>query len=467
MKKIQILFTKAASLSNSKLPKEVISLLQKEINLKYIDTKKGFLKSYINGTKQYIIAHTMGNKSDDRLQAFGAKAAKLAISQSNKGEKAEVQLVFDKSIKEQEKLFLSKGLLMARQNDNAFKSEQKQGSVDFKGVEDKKLIAITDAIDIARDLTSRPSNILSPDAIEEYAKKLTKKNKSLKLKILTEKDLKKQKMNMHLAVNAGSPQEARMFIFEHNPKKSKEAPLALIGKGLMYDSGGYYAKPYPHMGDMHGDMAGAASVIGIMSALSELGITKRVIGVCSIAENMIDAKAYRNGDILTSRKGKTVEVGHTDAEGRLVLADSLNYIEETYKPELMFDFATLTGATISAVGEMYTSIFSDNKKLIENFSKIGNEVNDKVWSLPFDDDVKEAVKGKIADLCNTSNLSGMLGASTAAAFLSNFVSDTKKWVHFDIAGTAHRTKMKKDYDLKNLLGTGASVHLILEYLSRD
>lgn len=467
MKTLQILFSKATSFSNSKLPKEVASSLQKEIKLKYIDTKKGFLKNYVYGTCQYIVAQTMGSKSDDKLQAFGAKAAKLAISQSNKGEKAEVQVTFDKTINNSEKFFLSKGVLMARQNDSAFKSEQKQGNVEFKGIEDKKLMAVTNAIDIARDLTSQPSNILSPDAIEEYAKKLVKKNKSLKLKILTEKDLKKQKMNMHLAVNAGSPQEARIFIFEYTPKKSKEAPLALIGKGLMYDSGGYYAKPYPHMGDMHGDMGGAASVIAIMSALAELGITKRVIGVCPIAENMIDAKAYRNGDILTSRKGKTVEVGHTDAEGRLVLADSLNYIEDTYKPELMFDFATLTGATISAVGEMYTSIFSDNKKLLEIFSKIGNEVNDKVWTLPFDDDVKEAVKGKRADLCNTSNLSGMLGASTAAAFLSNFVSDTKKWVHFDIAGTAHRTKMKKEYDLKNLLGTGASVHLILEYLYRS
>jgi leucyl aminopeptidase len=468
MPKTIITFIKSPSFSDSQLPQEVIQIIKKEVKLKYIEEKKPFIKKYIHINTQYCVACIpTKNQTLDSLQDFGAKTAKSIIHAVPKNEHANIDIQFEKKITQQEKDFLSKGVLMTQQRNDVFKSKKQYGDIALTGIANEKIISIVDAINIARELTSQPSNILGPDEIESYVKTLVKKDKTLRLNILKEKDLKKEKMNMQLAVNAGSPKEARLLCIEYNPTKSKEAPILLVGKGLMYDSGGYYAKPYPHMGDMHGDMGGAASVIAIMAVLSRMKIKKRIIGVCGIAENMIDAHAYRNGDILTSRKGKTVEVNHTDAEGRLVLADVLSYCEDTYKPELIFDFATLTGATINALGEMYTAIFSDNKKLIQTFEKIGEEVNDKVWPLPFDADIKKAVKGDIADLSNTSKLSGMLGASTAAAFLSNFVNDTKKWVHFDIAGSAHRDKMKKEYDIKNLLGTGSSVHLVLEYLERS
>ena len=465
MKKIQIIFTQEKSFPYKKAPDTVNTILKNYASSKYIDVKKGFIKSVLPAKTLYIVAQ-IGTKelSNDKLQELGAKAAKQAIATVKKEEKGEIKVIFDASIKKNTQFFLEKGIHLAQSNSARFKSEQEQGTVAFTGLKDERLAAITAAMDVSRDLIAQPSNILTPDAFEDFVKQMVKKDKNLKIKVLKEKDLKKQGMNMHLAVNAGSENEARLICIEYTPKKSKDAPLALVGKGLIYDCGGLYAKPYPHMNDMHGDMGGAATVVAIMSALSTLGIEQKVVGVCGLAENLIDAKSYRNGDILTSRKGLTVYVDHSDAEGRLVLGDALNYTEETYKPEMIFDFATLTGAVVAAVGEMYTGIFTDNKKLIDSFQKIGEEVNDKVWPLPFDDDIKDAVKDKRADLSNTGKLSRILGASTAAAFLSNFVSDTKKWIHFDIAGTAHRDQMRKAYDLKGLMGTGSAVHLILEYL---
>lgn len=465
MKKIKILFTREKNLPFSLAEKEVNEILQKKQQGKFLDLEKGCIESVFTEKTLWIIVNIESKTSSlDKLQDLGAKAARGAQGVVQKKESAEIEVFFDKSISQKDENFLTKGILLTKQLSDDFKSEKEEKNISFKGLKNKEMEIIVEAIERARDLTAQPSNILTPEIFEQYVLDIAKKDKTLKVTVLKEKDLKKERMNMHIAVNAGAPHEARSIVIEYNPEKSKDAPIALVGKGLIYDSGGYYAKPHPSMNDMHGDMAGAASVVAMMSALSKLGIKKHIVGICPLAENMIDAKAYRNGDILTSRKGKTVEVGHTDAEGRLVLADNLTYIQDTYKPSLTFDFATLTGAAHYSLGEMYTAIFSDSEKLIDSFKKLGEEVNDKVWALPFDEDIKEMVKSKHADLSNTSNVKGMLGASTAAAFLANFVEDTEKWVHFDIAGTAHRSQIAKAYDRKHLLGTGAIVHLMLAYL---
>lgn len=466
---MKILFTRESTFPLKKADKEASIHLKNMVEQKYIDIKKGLTQTALVGKTLWIIACIEAKtKSFDKLQCLGATVAKTAKSKVHKKEKGDAEVIFDKSLSETDVFFLEKGIRMALPSENGWKSKNEEGSVTFRGLKNKELEIVAQAIDMARTLVSKPANILTPDAMEDFAKDMVKADKHLKITVLKEKDLKAENMNMHLAVNSGSPNEARMIIVEYTPSTAakKTAPIALIGKGLMYDSGGYYPKPYPHMNDMYGDMGGAATVLAVMSVLSHLKVNHRVVGVCGIAENMIDGKSYRNGDILTSRKGLTVEVNHSDAEGRLVLGDVLHYTEEKFKPLLTFDFATLTGAVVAALGETYTGIFTDNKNLISTFKKLGESVNDKVWDLPFDDDVKEAVKGKAADIANTSKLPGILGASTAAAFLSNFVKDTKKWVHFDIAGTAHRDKMKKSYDPKTLLGTGAMVHLMLEYLKK-
>lgn len=467
MKKIQILFTREKALPFKKAGSFVNDVLEKQVSAKFIDLKKSFTVDTFDGKTLVFVSRVDEKTTDfDKLQSLGATLAHKAKSQVKEKEKGNVEIIFDGSLSKDDSFFLEKGVLLAQASSKRFQTKEKEGEITFSGLKNAELKIIVDAMDITRDLTAKPSNILTPQAFEDTVLELAKHDKNLQVKILRKKDLEKENMNMHLAVNAGSPNEARLIVIEYNPEKSKDAPVALIGKGLIYDSGGLYAKPYPHMNDMFGDMAGAATVVGVLSALSKLGVKKRVVGACPLAENLIDGHSYRNGDILTSRKGITVHVEHSDAEGRLVLGDALSYIEDTYKPKMMFDYATLTGAVVAAIGQTYTGIFSDNEKLIEEFITIGKSCNDKVWPLPFDDDIKDCVKSKVADITNTGDKRGILGASTAAAFLSNFVSDTKKWIHFDIAGTAHRDEMRKSYDLKSLVGTGAMVHSTLAYLMK-
>jgi leucyl aminopeptidase len=288
----------------------------------------------------------------------------------------------------------------------------------------------------------------------------------VKITVLREKELKKENMNLFLAVNKASSSEAVMILIDYNPKKQKKVDIALVGKGLMYDSGGYYPKPAPYMNEMYGDMAGSATVVSVMQILaSQKDLQKRVVGVVSLAENLIDANSYRNGDILTSRKGLTVEVTHTDAEGRLVLADTLSYVCDSFSPEILFDVATLTGSCLRSLGESYTGIISPHKDFIESFESLGETLNDRVHRLPFDPEIKSFVKSKKADLTNTEEkVGGMLGASTAGAFLSYFIDEKVKWAHFDIAGTALREKMRRSYDPQYLLGSGALVHTLAQFI---
>ncbi|MEA3304884.1 MAG: leucyl aminopeptidase family protein [Patescibacteria group bacterium] len=323
---------------------------------------------------------------------------------------------------------------------------------------------IVEAMQKARDLVSRPANILDTDALIDEIQSLGNLPDTT-VSIMRNDAIQQEKMNLLLAVNSGSKDQAAVGVVEYTPKGTEsQDPIVLVGKGLIYDSGGLYMKPSGYMNEMHTDMGGAATVVGVMSVLSKIGIQKKVVGICGITENMVDANSFRNGDIITSRKGLTVEIGHTDAEGRLVLADCLSYACDTYKPAQIFDYATLTGACLVALGEMYSGVFSDSQDLIDTLIETGKETNDQIWPLPFDAAVKKAVKSKSADLTNTGNLDRMMGSSTAAAFLANFVDDTEKWVHFDIAGTAARDKMRQSYDYQNLHGTGAGVHLTLEYL---
>lgn len=449
------------------LPKELLELVKEADSQKRVSIKKGFLKEFFHAKKNFLVLK-LENKptNNDKTQEQGANIVNQARQSFKEEKNLELNFKFEKSIGDDTKFFLEKGIRLAKNAPLSFKEKKEFAVITLKGLKIAELEYICKAMNITRSLVSKPSNILGPDEVENYAKALVKDHPELSLKVLKDKELEKENMNMMLAVNRGSAKEAKLLIFEYNPEKLKAAPTVLVGKGLMYDSGGYYQKPVPYMNEMYGDMAGTATVIGIMSALKDMGIKKRVIGVCAIAENLIDANSYRNGDILTSRKGLTVEVDHSDAEGRLVLADTLSYVSDHYKPELILDFATLTGACLAALGEMYTGIFSDNQNLIKKFQKIGTEVNDPVWPLPFDADCKEAVKAYKADLTNTAKkMDRVMGASTAAAFLSNFVENTKKWVHFDIAGTALRSMMRKSYDQKNLLGTGSMVHNILKFLS--
>lgn len=481
MKKVKIYISWKKRPGFARISKAAKNFFKTRISNKDFDTSKWwFLEFYDNKNLYTIFSHCwVWDLISDDFQDFWAKLYRKWLS-FNKTWDLEIKLLFEKWFKYSSRFFVEKWALMAQMKDDYYKSKEdkkeekwekwkklkkeKSGVVKLEWVFYSKLKDIVWAIDIARELTSKPSNVVDPDYLEKYVKDNLEKWKDLTIKYFWQKEIEKEKMGLLLAVNQWSKFDAKMIVMEYEPKGAKWDPIVLVWKWLTYDSWWYYFKTSPYMNEMHADMAWAACVIWIMSKLKDLWIKKKVIWLIWITENMIDKNSYKNWDIYTARNGKTVEIGHTDAEWRLVLADVISYADDTYKPSLIVDIATLTWVCIYALWEMYTWVFSDNKKLISKFQDIWDKVNDLIWPLPFDKHCKELVKWKMADISNTSKLSWTLWASTAAAFISNFVKDTNKWIHLDIAWTWMRWKMKKSYDIENGVWTWSCVHLVIEYL---
>ena len=465
-KKVKIYFSNNKKPKFSRITQASAQFFATRLKNKDIDHKKWWISSYfdnkINSTIYMSIWEDIDN---DSLQETGAKAIKTANS-IHTWHDININLVFDNSLTRSQRFFVEKWALLSLQKDDIFKSntDDKKTETTIKWIIHKNLFAITEGIGHARELTYKPANIITPDSIEQYIKTIMWSDKNITIKTLNKSELQKENMNLFLAVGQWSSLDPKMVIMDYNPTNTKTDPIVLIWKWLTYDSGWLYAKPYPHMNEMFGDMWWAATVIWIASSLTKLWINKRVISIVWLAENMPDGAAYKNWDIIKSKSWKTVYVWHTDAEWRLVLADMLSYAKENYKASLTLDFATLTWACPCAVWEMYTAIFSDNQNLITKLDKTAKKTNDLTRQLPLDKETKKAVKHNLADLSNTWSLKWILWASTAASFLSNFVQDTNKWIHCDIAWSALRTQMKKEYDLPNGIWTWAMVHTILEYL---
>ena len=324
---------------------------------------------------------------------------------------------------------------------------------------------IVSAVNNVRDFVNGPSNIVDVDYIANEARKLAKKNK-YSVTVFDKPALKKMGMGALLGVNAGSGNKsAKLVVLDYKPKGLKKSvsqnPILLVGKGLVFDSGGYNLKPIKFIEDMQQDKAGGSVVLGVFQLLAELKIKRRVVGIVPLTENLVDAYALKPADVLTSYSGKTIEIRNTDAEGRLILADALAYGVEKYKPEFVIDLATLTGACVIALGNHYAGLMGNDEKLIEKLEKAGKETDELVWHLPIHDDFQESMKGRMADLRNIDNGSSHLaGTEKAAAFLSNFVGDTK-WAHIDIAGTAYNDNPRA-YDQP--MGTGYGVRLLIRFL---
>lgn len=437
------------------------------------DTKKGGLLIHPDAKKSEAVRifAEADKTGGEEIQHLAAQALRSVAATFAGQKKLSIAVSVAPELKSH-KMSIEKGVLLAAAafDETLFKSEKakkEQQQIEITGIADAKLKTITESIQLARELTSIPANILTTDALLDRIKKIAKSSPELKVKILRKKELQKEKMNLLLAVGAASPDEPALAVLEYTPKGTeKDKPVILIGKGLIYDSGGYGIKPGDYMADMYCDMGGAATVISVISALARLKTKRRVVAICGITENMISPNAMKTGDIITSKKGLTVEVLHTDAEGRLVLADCLAYAQEKYKPELIFDYATLTGAIVFALGEMYTGLYSQSDDLAEKFSTIGRETNDWNWRFPLDKLILDSVKGDRSDIINLSKLTRMLGHSTAAAFLQQFVDEPTHWVHFDIAGTAMRRSMRRGYDYTGLFGSGGMVHATIEFLTR-
>ena len=297
----------------------------------------------------------------------------------------------------------------------------------------KKLDALLEGVFFTRDLVSEPGNILHPD---EYAKRLLKLKKiGLRVTVYNEKKLKKLGCNALLGVGQGSIRGSYLVTIEWKGNKSKSKPLAFVGKGVCFDTGGISLKPARFMEDMTYDMAGSAVVVGLMKNFALRKAKINAVGVVGLVENMPGGNAQRPGDIVKSYSGKTIEVLNTDAEGRLVLADALTYTEKKFKPELIVDLATLTGAIIVSLGSEYAGLFSNNDKLSKQIFDAGEKVDEKVWRLPLHKNYDKLMDSKTADMQNINYVGGA-GSTTAAQFLQRFIINKTPWAHLDIAGMA-------------------------------
>ena len=299
--------------------------------------------------------------------------------------------------------------------------------------EKKKLDSLLRGVNFTKDLVSEPGNILHPD---EYSKRLTKLRKfGLKVTVYDKKKLKKLGCNALLGVGQGSIRGSYLVTIEWKGINSKSKPLAFVGKGVCFDTGGISLKPARFMEDMTYDMAGSAVVVGLMKNLALRKAKVNAVGVVGLVENMPGSNAQRPGDIVKSYSGKTIEVLNTDAEGRLVLADALTFTEKKFKPNLIIDLATLTGAIVVALGSEYSGLFSNNDKLSKELFDAGEKVDEKVWRLPLHKNYNKLMDSKNADMQNINYVGGA-GSTTAAEFLQRFIINKTPWAHLDIAGMA-------------------------------
>ncbi|PLX80402.1 MAG: leucyl aminopeptidase [Desulfuromonas sp.] len=307
----------------------------------------------------------------------------------------------------------------------------------------------------SRDLVNQPGNVKSPEYLADEAKRVAEET-GLQCRILDRAELEKEKCGALLGVAQGSSRDPRMIILQHNGGAKGDAPIALVGKGVVFDAGGISLKPAEKMDEMKMDMAGGAAVIGAMQAAALLQLPLNLVGIVPAVENLPSGTAYRPGDILTSMSGKTIEVLNTDAEGRLILADALTYVAR-FEPKLIIDLATLTGACIIALGNHAAAVLGDDG-LARQLMKAGESCGERVWQLPLWDDYAKMVKSHVADIKNVGGRGA--GTITAAAFLQAFAKD-QTWAHLDIAGTAWEGE-GKHYLSKG--GTGFGVRLLIEFL---
>ena len=408
--------------------------------LKTSDLKKSIFVFEINSKKKIILISIKKELKSFDIENLGAQF----YSYINYGKNSEYFVNSDSIVNKNENLighFLH-GLKLKSYEFNKYKTKKETRviSVNVLGKKNKpsaqsqlKFKALEDGTFYARDLVSEPGNILHPD---EYSKRLNSLRKDgLKINIYDEKKLKKLGMNALLGVGMGSTRGSYLVTMEWNGAKNNSKPLAFVGKGVTFDTGGYSLKPARFMEDMTYDMAGSAAVVGLMKNLALRKAKINAVGVVGLVENMVSGDAQRPGDIVKSYSGKTIEVLNTDAEGRLVLADALTFTEKKFKPKFMIDLATLTGAIIVSLGSEYAGLFSNDDKLSGQILNAGKKVEEKLWRMPLHKNYDKLMNSKNADMQNINYVGGA-GSTTAAQFLQRFILNKTPWAHLDIAGMA-------------------------------
>jgi leucyl aminopeptidase len=319
--------------------------------------------------------------------------------------------------------------------------------------------AVVEGVSLTRELVTEPANIIYPETFVERVRESIK-DSGLEIQVLGRDEMEKLGMGALLGVALGSVREPKLLILKWNGGKAGEAPVAFIGKGVTFDTGGNSIKPAQGLESMKWDMGGAGAVAGAMKALALRKAKANVVGVCGLVENMPDGNAQRPGDVVTTMSGQTVEVINTDAEGRLVLGDAMTWAQKNLKPKVMIDLATLTGAMVITLGHEYAGIFSNDDKLAANLIKAADESGDKLWRQPLADAYDRLIDSPIADMKNVGPREA--GSITAAQFLKRFVDDGVAWAHLDIAGMAWSDKASATYDKG---ATGYGVRLLDQYIA--
>ena len=407
--------------------------------IKTMDIKKKILSFDISSKRKLILVGLKKNITNSDVENLGAKFYDLF-----KDSKQTTYILNSDTISDRSKIFVGNflhGLKLKSYSFEKYKTKKNAKSILINVIgknkpsnnDQIKFKAIEDGTFYTRDLVSEPGNILHPD---EYAKRLNSLKKyGLKINIYDEKKLKKLGMNTLLGVGQGSIRGSYLVTMEWNGLRDKSKPLAFVGKGVCFDTGGISLKPAKFMEDMTYDMAGSAVVVGLMKSLALRKAKINAVGVVGLVENMPGGNAQRPGDIVKSYSGKTVEILNTDAEGRLVLADALTYTEEKFKPKFIVDLATLTGAIIVSLGSEYAGLFSNDDKLSKQLIEVGESVEEKVWRMPLNKNFDKLIDSKNADMQNINYVGGA-GSTTAAQFLQRFILNKTPWAHLDIAGMA-------------------------------
>lgn len=406
--------------------------------------------------------------SANKARILGAKIAKVA--KQTKCEELSFQMLpqLEEFIEE-----LTEGLLFIQYDVGVQKNKSKKPNAAIKIIEfitegntknleskTSKAQDIAEAVTFVKDLVNNPSNVVTIDYMAKAAEKVAKDNK-YKINVLGIKEFTKAHWGGVLAVNQGSDNEPKCVVMEYSGASNpKEKPIVIIGKGVVFDAGGYNIKLTGSIETMHQDMAGAAAVYGVMSLLKKFGIKKNVVAITPIVENLINAKAFRPSDIITMLSGHTVEITNTDGEGRLILADAITYGQE-FDPKYMLSIATLTGAVSIALGDRYAGILGNSTELQDMLSNAGKQVDELVWSLPIHPDFKKKLNSTVADLKNRDPATFRLaGTAKGAAFLGNFYGK-KEWCHIDIGGTAFTSDPQ---EFQTMGATAHGLRLLLRFI---
>ena len=437
------------------------------INAMSIDLSNGEAGDYVmlpgNSSYKRIMLFNLGDKdkiTNDKMRAFGSKLYSLVDSKKINNIVIDTKSFFmttnDKSQS------ITEGIVLGSYKFEDYKTIKNKKNyltdISLIGNVDKKIIRkaqiLGESVCFARDLGNHPANILTPTYLANESKRIAK-SKNMKCKVIDVSKFEKMGLGSFYGVARGAKEPAKMILVEYNGGKKSQKPIALVGKGLTFDTGGISLKPGARMDEMKFDMCGSATVMGVMNAVSILQPKINIIFAIGSTENMPGSDAQRPGDIVTAYNGKTIEVLNTDAEGRLVLADVLSYVNKNYKPEYMIDFATLTGAVLVALGHRASGLMGNNENLVNKIKKSSAATDEKVWELPLWPEYSKDIQGKYADIQNLGKAGA--GTITAGAFLKEFVGDTP-WCHLDIAGTAWGPK---DPEYQPKVGaTGVAVRLI-------